>query len=62
MLPAVSGVNGKWEFSGGLADPGDYVFRAGGSFSLPLGERFGAQGDVMVANTADGVSYGAAGC
>lgn len=48
MLPAVSGINGKWELDGGLFNPGGTGFRAAGSLSIPLGDRFGAQGDVML--------------
>lgn len=45
-LPAVSGVNGKWEFSSGLLT-GAPMVRAAGSLSLPLGHSFGLQADVM---------------
>ncbi len=48
-LPAVSGINGKLELDiGAISDPSDTVFRLGGSLSLPLGERFGLQGDFAV--------------
>lgn len=50
-LPAVSGVNGKFDFSAGALteDPnGDGLFRAAGSLSLPVGDAFGIQGDAMV--------------
>lgn len=46
QLPAVSGINGKWEFDPGLLTGGGLV-RAAGSLSVPLGDRFGVQGDMM---------------
>ena len=46
QLPAVSGINGKWEFDPGLLTGGGYV-RAAGSVSLPVGDRFGVQADAM---------------
>jgi hypothetical protein len=47
---AVSAVNGKWELDvGSLASTG--AFRAAGSLSLPVGDRFGIQGDVMFTNS-----------
>jgi hypothetical protein len=46
QLPAVSGLNGKWEFDPGLLDGGG-LFHAAGSVSAPLGDRFGIQGDVV---------------
>jgi hypothetical protein len=50
-LPAVSGPNGKLELAlGGITDPDTAVFRAAGSFSLPVGDAFGLQGDVAVQN------------
>ncbi len=45
-LPAVSGVNGKFEFSPGLLS-GVPMFRAAGSLSVPVGDKFGIQADVM---------------
>ncbi|RYE10407.1 MAG: hypothetical protein EOP22_05045 [Hyphomicrobiales bacterium] len=61
LLPAVSGVNGKWELSGGLFNPGGIGFRAAGSVSIPLGERFGAQGDVMATWTGSDLYLAGAG-
>jgi hypothetical protein len=53
-LPAVSGPNGKVEIDfGGLSDPSSAIFRAGASVSLPIGERFGIQGDLAVGSFAD---------
>jgi len=50
-LPAVSGPNGKLEFAlGGITDPESAVFRAAGSFSLPVGDAFGLQADLAVQN------------
>lgn len=46
QLPAVSGINGKWEFDPGLLTGGGLI-RGAGSLSIPLGDRFGVQGDVM---------------
>ena len=45
QLPAVSGLNGKWEFDPGILNGGG-LFRASGSLSAPLGDRFGVQADV----------------
>ena len=61
LLPAVSGVNAKWELNAGLFNPGSTGFRAAGSVSIPLGERFGAQGDVMATLTGSGLYLAAAG-
>jgi len=60
-LPAVSGVNGRWEFDPGyLSSPSGGLFRAAGSLDLPLGDHFGAQGDISVADTPTGLVYGGA--
>ncbi len=60
MLPAVSGVNGKWEFEPGYADGGGQI-RGAGSLTVPLGDRFGLQGDIMGSwNSATGLAYGGA--
>ena len=49
VLPAVSGINGKLEIDfGGITDPDSATFRAAGSLSVPIGERFGVQGDVSI--------------
>lgn len=61
LLPAVSGVNGKWELDAGLFNPGSAGFRAAGSLSVPLGERFGAQGDIMATWTGGGLYLAGAG-
>lgn len=54
VMPAVSGPNGKIELDlGGLTDPSSVLFRGGASFSLPVGERFGLQGDLAVGSFAD---------
>jgi hypothetical protein len=45
-LPAVSGINGKWEFDPGFLTGGGMV-RGAGSVSIPLGDRFGIQADAM---------------
>ncbi len=50
-LPAVSGINGKWEFDPGLLTGGQ-MLRGAGSISIPLGDRFGVQGDSMVSWTS----------
>jgi len=54
VRPAVSGPNGKFELDlGGLSDPSSAMFRAGASFSLPVGDTFGLQGDLAVGSFAD---------
>lgn len=53
-MPAVSGPNGKFELDlGGLTDPSSAIFRAAASFSLPVGDTFGLQGDLAVGSFAD---------
>jgi hypothetical protein len=52
-LPAVSGPNGKFELYGGLVD-GSGAWRAAGSISVPVGDRFGVQGDFMFTQTGTG--------
>ena len=59
MLPAVSGVNGKWEFDPGLLS-GAPLLRAAGSLSAPLGDRFGIQADGMVSLTPSDQYFGGA--
>lgn len=59
-LTAVSAVNGKWEFHAGAMSPGNATFRAAGSLSLPVGDRFGLQGDVMASLSSTGLTYGGA--
>ena len=52
--PAVSGVNGKVEVSGGgVSSPASGAYRLGGSIAVPLGDTFGFQGDLSIQ------SYGA---
>ncbi len=58
ILPAVSGINGKIEASGGfLRTPGTTIghARINGSLSIPVTDRFGLQGDLAVFNTPTGV-------
>src|SRR6185437_9398752 len=44
QLPAVSGINGKWELDPGILT-GSAGVRAAGSISAPIGDRFGLQLD-----------------
>jgi len=61
VLPAVSGINGKLEIDfGGITDPESATFRAAGSLSVPIGERFGVQGDVSIGNIDDTWAFGGA--
>ena len=61
MLPAVSGPNGKFELDlGRLSDPSSYIAGAAGSISVPVTDRFGLQGDVMVHYGNDALTYGGA--
>ncbi len=61
VLPAVSAINGKLEIDfGGITDPESATFRAAGSLSVPIGERFGVQGDVSIGNIDDSWSFGGA--
>jgi len=49
--PAVSGVNGKIEVSGGgVSSPASGAYRIGGSIAVPLGDTFGFQGDLSIQN------------
>src|SRR5690606_17077358 len=59
MLPAVSGVNGEWEFDPGLLT-GAPLLRAAGSLRAPLGDRFGIQGVGMVSLTPTEQYFGGA--
>lgn len=59
-LPAVSAPNGKIELYGGLLNPGGPGFRAAGSFSVPVTDRFGLQFDVGVVGSAAGPIAGGA--
>jgi hypothetical protein len=59
-LPAVSGVNGKWQLDTGLATGGGEV-RGAGSLSAPLGDRLGVQGDGFGIWGPDGLVFGGAG-
>ena len=59
--PAVSGLNGKFEFSAGaltLPTP-TFVGRAAGALTIPIGDRFGLQADFS-ASTAPGFTTSAA--
>ena len=59
--PAVSGLNGKFEFSAGaltLPTP-SFVGRAAGALTVPLGDRFGLQADFS-ASTGPGFTTSAA--
>lgn len=61
ILPAVSAINGKLELDfGAITDPDTATFRAAGSLSVPIGERFGVQGDVSIGNIDDTWSFGGA--
>lgn len=63
VLPAVSGINGKIELSGGLlrVPPTNYAHaRINGSLSIPVGDRFGLQGDLGVYNTPTGAGVAGA--
>lgn len=62
-LPAVSGINGKIELSGGLlrVPPTNYGHvRLNGSLSLPVTDRFGVQGDLGIYNTPTGLGVSGA--
>lgn len=59
-LSAVSAINGKWEVYGGAMSPGGATFRAAGSLSVPVGDRFGLQGDVMATLSGTGLTYATA--
>jgi hypothetical protein len=60
-LPAVSAVNGKWELDvGGVNNPSGSVFRAAGSLSAPIGDRFGIQGDFTLGSVGGFVTGGGA--
>ena len=59
---AVSGPNGKIEFSGGFGEidsfDDDAVFRGGAAFSIPLGELFGLQADIAAVDQFDDTTVG----
>jgi hypothetical protein len=60
-LPAVSALNGKWELDvGGINNPAATVFRAAGSLSAPIGDRFGIQGDVTLGSNGGSFTGGGA--
>lgn len=62
-LPAVSEINGKLEIAGGfLRVPGTTLghARINGALSIPVGDRFGLQGDAALFNTIGGVGAGGA--
>jgi len=58
-LPAVSGINGKWELDPGILT-GSPGVRGAGSVSLPLGDRFGAQLDGNLIWNGAGLTFGGA--
>jgi hypothetical protein len=61
-LPAVSGVNGKVEFSAGYVDIDDLgddaLIRGAASLSVPIGDMFGLQADVAVVDAYGDTSFG----
>ena len=60
-LPAVSGLNGKWEFDPGIITGGGTI-RGAGSISAPLGDKIGVQGDAFGSySSGQGLAYGGAG-
>ena len=59
-LPAVSAINGKWEFDGGYITATGGNVRAAGSVSVPLGDRFGVQGDAALTLATSGVRFSTA--
>jgi len=63
QLPAVSGPNGKVEFSAGVfnlpATP-NFHARAAGSFSFPVTDAFGVQGDLAFFNSPSGLGVASA--
>src|SRR6218665_505581 len=62
-LPAVSGINGKIELSGGILrlPPNNYGHvRLNGSLSVPVTDRFGLQGDLGVYSTPTGAGFSGA--
>src|SRR5689334_21029505 len=59
-LTAVSAVNGKWELDLGILN-GTGSVKAAGSLTVPVGDQFGLQGDLMLTYSgATGVTYGGA--
>lgn len=59
-LQAVSAVNGKWELDLGLLNSTG-AFKAAGSLSVPMGDAFGLQGDLLLTYSgANGFTYGGA--
>ena len=62
QLPAVSDINGKIEFSGGVQDMSGVdsygAFRGGASLSIPVGDLFGIQADLAVADVNNTAMYG----
>jgi hypothetical protein len=59
QLPAVSGLNGKWEFDPGVLY-GSGGVRGAGSITVPIGDQFGVQGDVQASYSGHGLVYGGA--
>jgi hypothetical protein len=56
-LNAVSAINGKWEFDAGAMSPGNATFRAAGVLSIPIGERFGLQADLIASMRNGSLAY-----
>lgn len=63
-LPAVSGINGKIEASGGWIDLDDLnqdgMFRGGASLTIPVGDMFGIQADISAVDAFGSTMYGGA--
>jgi hypothetical protein len=61
QLPAVSAINGKFEFNAGaLTLPAlTFMARAAGAITVPLGQRFGLQADVSISSSPAFTTSGA---
>jgi hypothetical protein len=59
-LPAVSAPNGTFELQGGYISPTGGNLRAAGTVSVPLGDRFGIQGDASLELAGAGLTWGGA--
>lgn len=60
LRPAVSGINGKIDYAGGVMES-ETSHNFSGSLSLPVGNRFGFQGDLLVSSISDRDPVGGAG-
>jgi hypothetical protein len=62
VMPAVSAINGKFEFGGGIADAkgfsSDEVIYGAASLSVPLGNMFGLQADFAAKNMFNDTAVG----